>query len=88
MPSHFSANTADELEPHQECFNQMIHIEQGEESQQHIISNLREESMQQVVSGTHDPHDILQNLPEQDICFNSKDLIHQERNAVHLYASI
>ncbi len=62
--------------PHPERFNQMIYIEQGEESLQHIISNLREESLQQSVSGTHDPHDILQNLSEQDICFDSKDLIH------------
>ena len=51
----------------------------------HIISNFRDESMQQIVSGIHDPHDILQNLSEQDICFDSKDLIHRERNAVDLY---
>ncbi len=61
--------------PHPERFHQMIHIEQGEESLQHIISNLQEESMQQIVSGIHDPHDILQNLSKQDICFDSKDLI-------------
>ncbi len=53
----------------------MIYIEQGEESPQHIISNSREESLQQVVLGIHYPHDILQNLSEQDICFDSKDLI-------------
>jgi len=71
--------------PHPERFDQMIHIEQGEESLPHIISNSREESLQQSVSGTHDPHDILQNLSEQDICFDSKDLIRRERNAVDLY---
>ncbi len=68
--------------PHPEHFD---HIEQGEESLPHIISNLREESMQQIVSVIHDPHDILQNLSEQDICFDSKDLIRRERNAVDLY---
>ena len=61
--------------PHPDCFNQMIHIEQGEELMPHIISNFREESLQQIVSGIHNPHDILQNMSEQDICFNSKDLI-------------
>ncbi len=55
--------------PHPERFDQMIHIEQGEESLQHIF-------MQQIFYGTHDPHDILQNLSEQDISFDSKDLIH------------
>ncbi len=45
----------------------------------------REESLPHIVSGICDPHDILQNLSEQDICFNSKDLIHSERNAVDLY---
>ena len=71
--------------PHPECFDQMIHIEQGEESLPHIISNSREESLQQSVSGTHDPHDILQNLSEQDICFDSKDLIRRKRIAADLY---
>ncbi len=60
----------------------MIYIEQGEESLLHIISNLLEESMQQIVSGIHDLHDILQNLSEQDICFDRKVLIRRERNAV------
>ena len=41
--------------------------------------------MQQIVSGIHDPHDILQNRSEQDICFDSKDLIYRERNAVDLH---
>ncbi len=34
---------------HPENFDQMIYIEQGEESLPHIISNFREESMQQIV---------------------------------------
>ncbi len=38
--------------------------------------------MQQIVSGIHD---ILQKSVRQDICFDSKNLIHQERNAVDLY---
>ncbi len=63
----------------------MIHIEPGEESLPHIISDLREESLQQIVSGIHDPHDLLQNLSEQDVCLDSKDLIHWERNAADLY---
>ncbi len=33
---------------HPERFDQMIYIEQGEESLPHIISNLREESLQQI----------------------------------------
>ncbi len=41
--------------------------------------------MKQSVCGIHNPHDLLQNLSKQDIYFNSKDLIHQERNAVDLY---
>ena len=71
--------------PRPERFDQMIHIEQGEKSLPHIISNFREESMQQIVSGTYDSHDILQNLSEQDISFDRKDLIRRERNAVDLY---
>jgi hypothetical protein len=35
--------------PHPERFDQMIYIEQGEESLLHIISNSREESLQQIV---------------------------------------
>ena len=62
--------------PHPERFDQMIRIEQGEESMPHIISNFQEESPQQIVSSIHDPDDILQNLSEQDICFDRKDLIH------------
>ena len=71
--------------PHPERFDQMIHIGQGEESLLQIISNLREESLQKSVSGICDPHAILQNLSKQDICFDSKDLISRERNAVDLY---
>ncbi len=41
--------------------------------------------MQQIVWGIHDLHDTLQNLSKQDICFDSKDLIRKERNAVDLY---
>ena len=70
--------------PHPERFNQMIHIEQ-EEALPHIISNSRGEYLQQSVSGTHYPHNILQNLSEQDICFDSKDLIRRERNVADLY---
>ncbi len=33
--------------PHPERFYQMIYIEQGEESLQHIISNFQDESLQQ-----------------------------------------
>jgi hypothetical protein len=43
--------------PHPELF-EMINIEKGEELLPHIISDLREESMQQIVSHIHDPHDI------------------------------
>ena len=42
----------------------------------------REESLQQIALGIYYHNAILQNLFEQDICFNSKDLIDQERNAV------
>ncbi len=63
----------------------MIYIVQGEESLPHIISNLREESLHQIVLGIHDPDDILQNVSEQDIYFDSKDLICRERNAVDMY---
>ncbi len=49
------------------------------------MSILQEESLQQIVSGICDPHAILQNLSEQDICFDGKDPIIRERNAVELY---
>ncbi len=44
--------------PHPERFDQMIHIAQGEESLPHIISNFREESMQQIVSGIYPPESV------------------------------
>ncbi len=44
----------------------------------------REESLQQIVSGIYDPDTIIENLSEQDICFNSTDLIDCEKNAVDL----
>jgi hypothetical protein len=59
-------------------------IKQGEESLQQIVSICREESLQQFDSSFYDPNAILKNLSEQDICFDSKDLIDSERNAVDL----
>ena len=56
-----------------EHFDQMKYVEQ------------REESLPQIVSGIYYHNAILQNLSEQDICFDSKDLIDRERNAVDLY---
>ncbi len=63
----------------------MIYIEQGEESPQQIISTLREEFLLQTVLGIYDPHAVLKNLSQRDICFDSKDLIDQESNAVDRY---
>ena len=57
-------------------------IKQGEESLQQIVSIFREESLLQIVPGIYDPNAILKNLSEQGICFDSKDLIDSERNAV------
>ncbi len=67
-------SAADKLE--YSPFDQMIHIEQGKSLWQ-IVSIVREEYLQKIVSGISDPHVILQNLSEEDIlvCFNSKDLI-------------
>ena len=62
----------------------MNFVGQHEESLQQIIWISREESLQQIASGIY-YHAILQNLSEQDICFDRKDLIDQERNAVDLY---
>ena len=45
----------------------------------------REEFLPQIVSGMYYHNAILQNLSEQDTCFDSKDLIDRERNAVDLY---
>ncbi len=60
-------------------------IKQGDESLQQIVSIFGEESLPQIVSGIYYPNAILKYLSEQDICFNSKDLIDSERNAVDLY---
>ncbi len=60
-------------------------FKQGEENLQQIVSTLREESQPQIVPGIYDPILILKNLSGQDICFNSKDLIDSERNAVSQY---
>jgi hypothetical protein len=59
-------------------------IKQGKESLQQVVSIFREESLLQIVSGIYDPNAIVKNLSEQDICFDSKDLIDSERNAVDL----
>ena len=63
----------------------MNYVGQREESLQQIVSIPREESLRQIVSGIYYHNAILQNLSEQDTCFNSKDLIDRERNAVDLY---
>ena len=74
--SKFSANS--------ERFDQMNYVGQREESLQQIVSIPREESIR-IVSGNYYHNAILQNLSEQDTCFDSKDLIDRERNAVDLY---
>ena len=58
---------------------------QREQSLQKIVSIPREEFLPQIVSGICHHNSILQNLTEQDTCFDSKDLIDRERNAVDLY---
>ena len=63
----------------------MKYAEQREEILPQIVSIPREESLQQIVSGIYFRNAILQTLSEQDICFDSKDLIDRERNAVDLY---
>ena len=68
-----------------ERFDQMKYVEQREESLQQIVSISREESLQQIVSGIYYHKVILQNLSEQDTCFDSKDLIDRESNVVDLY---
>ena len=68
-----------------ERFDQMDYVWQREESLQQFVSIPREGSLPQVVSGIYYYNAILQNLSEQDTCFNSKDLIDCERNAVDLY---
>ena len=68
-----------------ERFDQMKYVEQREESLHQIVSIPREEFQTQIVSGIYYHNAILQNLSEQDTCFDSKDLIDRERNAVDLY---
>ena len=51
------------------------YAEQREESLQQIVSIPREESLLQIASGIYYQNTILQNLSEQDICLDSKDLI-------------
>ena len=63
----------------------MKYIEQREESLQQIVSIPRKESLPRIVPGICYHNSILQNLSEQDTCFDSKDLIERERNAVDLY---
>ena len=63
----------------------MKYVEYREESLQQIVLIPREESLQQIVSGICYHNSILQNLSEQDACFDSKDLIDRERNALDLY---
>ena len=63
----------------------MNYGEHREESLQQIISTPREESLQQIVSDNCYHNVILQNLSEQDTCFDSKDLIERGGNAVDLY---
>ncbi len=60
-------------------------IKRGEESLQQIISIFLEDFLLQIVSGIYDPNVILKNLSQHDACFESKDLIDLERNAVDLY---
>ena len=66
-------------------FDQMKYVEQREESLQPFVLNPQEEFQTQIVSGLYYHNAILQNLSEQDTCFDSKDLIDRERNAVDLY---
>ena len=68
-----------------ERFDHMKYGKQREESLQQIISTPREESLLQIVSNNCYHNAILQNLSEQDTCFDSKDLIERGRNAVDLY---
>ena len=54
-----------------EHFDQMKYVEQLEESLPQIVSIPREESLLRIVSGIYYHNAILQNLSEQDICFDS-----------------
>jgi hypothetical protein len=88
LSSYCSCNTADlrEYSPSRAFIPDDIYNEQGEELLRKIISIFQEDSESlQHFSGIYDPIAILQNLPEQDRCFDSKDLIDLERNAVDLY---
>ena len=79
--SNFSANSAEKSK----AFDEMKYAEQREVSLLQIFSIPREESLPQIASGIYCHNAILQNLPKQDICFDSKDLIDLESNAVDLY---
>jgi hypothetical protein len=57
-----------------ECLDQVKYIGQREEFLLQFVSNPREESLLQIVSGIYYHNAILQNLSVQDICFDSKDL--------------
>ena len=61
-----------------ERFDHMKYVAQREESLQQIVLIPREESLPQIASGIYYHNAILQNLSEQDTCFDSKDLIDQE----------
>ena len=54
-----------------ERFDELKNVEQREESLQQIVSIPREESLPQVASGIYYQNAILQNLSEQDTCFDS-----------------
>ena len=58
-----------------ERFDEMKYVEQREESLQQIVSIPREESLPQIASGIYYHNAILQNLSEQDTCFDSNALI-------------
>ena len=58
-----------------ERFDEMKYAKQREESLQQIVSTPRDESLPQIASGIYYQYAILQNLSEQDICFDSIDYI-------------
>ena len=53
----------------------MNYVGQREESLQQNVWIPREESLTQIVSGIYYHNVILQNMSEQDICFDSNNLI-------------
>ena len=61
-----------------ERFDKMKYVEQREESLAQMVSIPRKEFLPQIVSGIYYHNVILQNLSEQGICFDSKDLIEKE----------